>query len=144
MWKNFWEKKEITKRMKKKNISLILVTVKDIMILDIFFEIKKFIRASWASVITHKVLLHFIILSGCKQPLTNRGWLEMMPISNLDGPTSCKKYLLVFWIHCFLVLNLSCFLSSIRMEQTKEGTGFWCPVFYTDHLFNSEYNLYFS
>ena len=139
MWKKYQEKRK-SQNTCKKSISLFLIPVKDIKIPDMFFKIQKFIRASWASVITHKVLLHFIILSGCKQPLTNRGWLEIMPISNLDGPTSCKKYLLVFWIHCFLVLNLSCFLSSIRMEQTKEGTG----LFYTDRLFTSLYILYFS
>ena len=37
--------------------SLFLIPVKDIKIPDIFFKIQKFIRASWASVIAHKVLL---------------------------------------------------------------------------------------
>ena len=35
--------------------------VKDSKIPDIFFKIQKFIRASWASVIAHKDLLHLII-----------------------------------------------------------------------------------
>ena len=54
-------KKEITKHMQD-SISLFLIPVKDIKIADIFFQIQKFIRASWASVIAHKFLLHLIIL----------------------------------------------------------------------------------
>ena len=58
--KYFKKKREHTKPMQK-SISLFLIPVKDIKIPDIFFKIQKFIRASWASVIAHKDLLHLII-----------------------------------------------------------------------------------
>ena len=58
---NIMRKKGNYKTHAKKSISLFLIPVKDIKIPDIFFKIQKFIRASWASVIAHKVLLHLII-----------------------------------------------------------------------------------
>ena len=61
VWKRVQDEMADEKTFAKKAQTFFWFPVKDIKIPDIFFKIQKFIRASWASVIAHKGLLHLII-----------------------------------------------------------------------------------
>ena len=49
------------KNISKKTQALFWFLVEDIKIFENFYKIQKFLRLSWASVITHKDLLHLIV-----------------------------------------------------------------------------------
>ena len=61
LWKEVQDKMVHEKTFAKKALTLFWFPVKDIKISDNFYNIQNFLRASWASVITHKDILHLII-----------------------------------------------------------------------------------